>query len=1133
MSRKVKSLITLGAVCLFLFLAGIIIKNILLGQVKNKIASTFNYESLHLSFFPPALVLEGARSISLDPFFSAGKVVISFSMRSLLTRSKPLEIFIEDPVLRMYALSAGEKTESEEEWGFSFPFPVEKVLIRGGSFYFWGPDVSFQTRDLRAVFRQNKDNFIIQAEAGQNIVSLPRLSRPLEGKLLLAAEGNRENVFLRKFQVSGSDVIVKAEGRWKDIFQPEFTLQTSVNIRTEILAELLDLPFSWSGKAEGDGVLTRASGNLSFSTDFSSRDIILSGVPMGRVRGKAEYDFGRGGSVECSIWRGSSPSEFIRVLISDEGVDGTARGVFLEPVMNDIKVPWPVASPVWGHFSLRDGRLLVDAELRDDYVKKETGKYVFKGKVNLDWDGRDRIEIFSPRLRSEFTDAAVEADLRLENSVNVTISGETLDVAEARKFTSLLLQKEFDFPEIRGRGRSDILIEGNYGSPDIRFEFDLSPGGFDEFDAQKVSGWAEVTNDVFTGDIQVDDPLLKGNLDILVEEEKVRADIQLDRGRVENILPALGIDLPLKGEGTGRFFVLDEDGMRVEGVFSSEELYFLNQKMSGAKGKIIWEDSLLQLSELDLTLYQGNIQGCSRLDLDSREFDINLLGEKLELSSLNKGTAGTVYFDLKGKGYFGRDLCSGRFEVKRLQQNPMQTMDAEGEISLDWRDNVLEFGLEGYFRPGRNEFSVGVHVPLAGSNPSVDFKGTFSNLDLLLPWKGADGGVHYLGEIKAADGRPRLKGVLDFSGKTLPLHRFAHALRDYSGLVFVENGRISLRSFQGKLGGGNVHASGFLRVGNQGLESADIKLTGENMLLAPLERTRALTDGTLNLVREGSRFVLSGDFLFRRLSWRREISEEFEFYSTPDYQESESPGFFDDLNLNIKLRADDNAWMENSLGRIRGRFDLTLSGNVKSPIVLGEIETLGGEVYFQDREFKVMTGRINFFNPSSIEPYLHFKGETFVKDYRVTFSLDGPLDKLTPEFSSSPPLPPEDVLALLALGESFKRTYSYDASTRQSTASLLSFQLAEEATSRAERLLSIDRFRIEPFVLGSSAEMTARLTLGKKISKNFFILYSTNLKTQREDITRLEWELTDDISIVGTSNEEGRISIDVKIHKRF
>ncbi|MBN1270839.1 MAG: translocation/assembly module TamB domain-containing protein [Candidatus Aminicenantes bacterium] len=1134
LSRKIKSLITLGAVFLFLFGAGVVIKNVLLGQVKKQISSTFNYSNLHLSVFPPALIVEGARSISLNPFFSARKVVIGISLRALLTRNKPLEIFFENPILRMNTSSSGDKPGDKRSWDFSFPFPIEKGLIRDGEFYIWGRNVNLQSRGLRAVFRQSKDTFFLQAESDVNIFSLPQLSQPLEGELSLFIEGNQDNIIVRKFLANGSDVIVKAKGRIKDLLDPEFDLQTSINIKTGLLAEFLDLPFVWRGKASGDGILSRKSGLLAFSSDFSSRDLVLSGVPLEQVKGKVKVNFGQEGSVEFNIWEGAFPSQFVRLFFSDGRIDGTARGVFLEPVMNDIDVPWPVASPVWGNFSLQNGRLHVEAELRDDYVKEEPGKYVFEGDVKLDWDGRDHISIFSKRLRSHFADAAVEADIYLDKKLDVTINGETSDVDGARDFTSLLLDKKFDFPEIRGRGLSDVSIKGDYKKPKIRFDFDLSPGGFDFFDAQKVKGWAVVENDVFSGRIQIEDSSMKGDLDIRVEENYVQAEMRLDRGKVDEIFPALGIDFPLRGDAAGRFAVLyEEDKLKVEGDFSSENLYFLDQKMSRAMGTLTWENGLLQLENLDLSLYEGKIKGYIRIDLSSREFDIDLSGEQLELSSLYSGITGTVFFDLKGKGNFEQDLCLGRFEVNNLHHDPLQMMDSGGEISLALKENRLKIRLNGFFQPGENELYLGFFVPLSGPGTLIEARGVFRNLDLLLPWKGAEGELNYRAEIKENSGKPQLKGILDFRGEVLPLHRFAHAVRNYSGLAFVNNGTISIRSFQGQLGGGDIHASGELRLGREGLEKADIKLEGEKMLLAPLERTRALTDGTLNLVREDSRFVLNGDFVFHQLSWRREVNEKFEFYSTPDFQETASSGFFDNLNLNIRLRALDNAWMENSLGRIRGRFDLTLSGSVKSPIVLGEIEALGGDVDFQDREFKILTGRINFFNPSSTEPHLNFKGETFVKDYRVTFSLNGPLEKLTPEFSSSPPLPPEDVLALLALGESFKRTYSYDTSTRQSTASLLSFQLAEEATDRAERLFSIDRFRIEPFVMGSSAEMTARLTLGKKISKNFFILYSTNLATQRDDITRLEWELTDDISIVGTRNEEGRVSIDVKIHKRF
>lgn len=63
--------------------------------------------------------------------------------------------------------------------------------------------------------------------------------------------------------------------------------------------------------------------------------------------------------------------------------------------------------------------------------------------------------------------------------------------------------------------------------------------------------------------------------------------------------------------------------------------------------------------------------------------------------------------------------------------------------------------------------------------------------------------------------------------------------------------------------------------------------------------------------------------------------------------------------------------------------------------------------------------------------------------------------------------------------------------------------------------------------------MTARLTVGKKISRNIILLYSTNLTTQREEIVRMEWEFRDNFSLVGMRDERGRLSFDAKIRKRF
>ncbi|MFC2158775.1 translocation/assembly module TamB domain-containing protein, partial [Acidobacteriota bacterium] len=404
---------------------------------------------------------------------------------------------------------------------------------------------------------------------------------------------------------------------------------------------------------------------------------------------------------------------------------------------------------------------------------------------------------------------------------------------------------------------------------------------------------------------------------------------------------------------------------------------------------------------------------------------------------------------------------------------------------------------------------------------------------LLLPWPGALGIVDYRANLKFPGSPEVITGLIGIEGTVFPFPRFPHAVRDYEGLIRVNDRDLTITNFRGKLGGGDLVGSGRIHLGPKDVDEIDIRAEGRNLQLSLLERTMTQAQGTMRLLKDPDKFVLSGDFNIQRLLWRREIDEKFVFSSNPYYLMRREPGFFDDLTLDIRLRAEEDAWMENTLGRFRGRFDLTVGGNINSPILLGDLEAVEGDVYFQDRQFRIIRGRVSFFNPLLIEPYLSFQGETYIKDYRVTFALDGLWPNIVPELNSSPPLPPEDVLALLTLGESFRRTYHYDRSASQGTASLLSFQLSEEAKKRAESLFNIDRFRIDPFVMGSSAEMTARLTVGKKLSRNFFILYSTNLATQREEITRIEWELTRDLSIVATRDEEGRVSLDVKIHKRF
>jgi len=73
-----KLIITL-LVLAVIFIGLNILKYFFLQQVQNQIKKRFSYRKMSLAYFPPTLVLEEVRTHSLEPFFSARRIIIKVS----------------------------------------------------------------------------------------------------------------------------------------------------------------------------------------------------------------------------------------------------------------------------------------------------------------------------------------------------------------------------------------------------------------------------------------------------------------------------------------------------------------------------------------------------------------------------------------------------------------------------------------------------------------------------------------------------------------------------------------------------------------------------------------------------------------------------------------------------------------------------------------------------------------------------------------------------------------------------------------------------------------------------------------------------------------------------------------------
>jgi len=1136
--RKIRRSAVTALVLAGLFSGVVVGKNVFLGRLKGELRKVFVYGELRASYFPPALILEDVRSIAGPPLFRAKRVRIELPFGSLLRNEKSVTVILESPQIRMRPEPA-KPGERKSGLPTSLPFTIARGIIQDGSFSYESEGVFFEARGLKLLFTQGRNEFALKATSDKSTFTSITRKLQLGGRLNLAVAGKGREVRIQRLTVEGPDAALKVGGRLENLRDPEFDLDTRFEVEMGAVAPLLDIPFLWKGKAGGQGKLVRKAGRLSLATSVGGDGIVLDGVPMGRVRGRVNVDFGRGGTVDVDIKKPGHPAETVAITFGGGRIDGRVHQAILDPIMKDIGLAWPVKSSGTGAFSLEKGILEVDGGFRDEKLERVGDRFSLRGDVKVRFNLKTQdLEITTRDLQSGFARVEGRAAMRINGNVDSEIRGTVADVKQAREFVSLILGLPFVFPEIRGSGYADVRLTGSALNPRVSIKGPFQPAGFDLFNAAFVEGEVVIQGASFQGRFRAEDPDLKADIEVAAGPDKTEVDIRNAEGDAAKTFAALEIPLAFQGRAAGDFHVVETlTSLQVTGTFTSPDLRGYGLTFGNVSGRLDWKDGTLSLPEIGLDLYGGRLQGRALLGVESRAFDVDLRAEGIDVSKLSPGSgaAGILSLGAAGRGVFGKDRLAGSFTVRDFVLSPILKTEARGDFSLDYTRDNIALDVKAAFLPGDNEAQALVSIPLGVDSLGGSLKGHWTNLDLLIPWSGAKGRLDFTAEVSGAKSSPHVSGRINFRGPVMPLPRFAHAVTDYSGVLDIEDGRITASDVKGKFGGGEVKASGEIGLGPTGVETIDVGLSGKDMLLSPLERTRALVDGTARLIKDSRQFVLDGDLVIRQLSWRREIYERFGFSSQTLYAADREPGFFDNLSLNLRLRATDNALMDNSLGRISGRFDLSITGAVDDPVLLGDIEVVKGDVYFQDQKFRVIAGRLSFYNPSGVDPYVDLKAETYVKDYRVTMTLSGPASRLNPEFASSPPMPAEDVLALLAMGESFKRTYSVDPerSTTLSTASLLSFQIADQAKKRAEGLFTLDRFRIDPFVTSTSAEMTARLTLGKKLSRNVLFMYATNLATQREEIYRMEWEMGSDFSLVGIRNEYQRVSFDLKFRKRF
>jgi autotransporter translocation and assembly factor TamB len=238
------------------------------------------------------------------------------------------------------------------------------------------------------------------------------------------------------------------------------------------------------------------------------------------------------------------------------------------------------------------------------------------------------------------------------------------------------------------------------------------------------------------------------------------------------------------------------------------------------------------------------------------------------------------------------------------------------------------------------------------------------------------------------------------------------------------------------------------------------------------------------------------------------------------------------MTLNITVDVPGTLEMQSPFARLTAKGSLRVVGTTAAYGVLGRLEALpGGELEFSGTRSELDRGVVTFGSPDRIEPRLDVLVRTTVQSYDITVGLLGPLDHMTPTFSSIPALPEMDIVSLLFVG---RRASEANASQTGAAAStFVTGELSGAMTKRARSLLDVDQLQVDPFASTQSGSPTARLTVAKQLTRDWLFTVSTNLTSNREEILTSRWRLGQGIYLEAAREADGSLSMVVKWQRRY
>ncbi|HWN42732.1 MAG TPA: translocation/assembly module TamB domain-containing protein, partial [Thermoanaerobaculia bacterium] len=412
-----------------------------------------------------------------------------------------------------------------------------------------------------------------------------------------------------------------------------------------------------------------------------------------------------------------------------------------------------------------------------------------------------------------------------------------------------------------------------------------------------------------------------------------------------------------------------------------------------------------------------------------------------------------------------------------------------------------------------------------------------------------EGYLDVLAVVRGTTSDPRLDGQGVIRDARVLIPEFPQAFEDIEGVIHFDRDALVLDGLQARLGDGTLRATGRLDIPTpekQGLE-ARLQVEAIGVSVRFPEPFLLRGNANLSLVATGSSRQIRGRVLLERAFFVEDIQTDalpllLQALERERMEVVETDEFLAGTQLDVLVDGPGALRVRNNVANLRGDIELRVQGTLAAPVVFGTVEAEpGGTLVYSDNEYEVERFLLTFNNPNRIDPIIDLVARTEVRSYDITLNLSGTLDRLDTQFTSDEGLAELEVLALLFSGEvdyerGRPRAPGEEGPEQDVRAqSFLAGQAASLVSRRVNTLFGFDRFRIDPQAAETGGAVGGvRLTVGKRISRDLFVTYTTNPASSEEYLLRIEWQVARNVVLVFTRNgRDETYAVDAEWEKRY